>query len=137
MVGSVGVIGHVLLLRFEADADRRRRPTQQAQRVHRDQDRRAGVRQDRVPQPGGDLSLHHLVPKLKGGARQGTVRLHQICHSAIHARYTEAEIARSLASPELLQSDPELARFVAWVRTKPDDFHAPTRRARDRTAKRR
>ena len=82
-------------------------------------------------------SLHHLVPKLKGGARQGTVRLHQICHSAIHARYTEAEIARSLASPELLQSDPELARFVAWVRTKPDDFHAPTRRARDRTAKRR
>ena len=77
------------------------------------------------------------MPKLKGGTRQGTVRLHQICHSAIHARYTEAEIARSLASPELLQSDPELARFVAWVRTKPDNFHAPTRRARGRTAKRR
>ena len=82
-------------------------------------------------------SLHHLVPKLKGGARQGTVRLHQICHSAIHARYTEAEIARTLASPELLRSDPELARFVAWVRTKPDDFHAPTRRAASRAAKRR
>ena len=82
-------------------------------------------------------SLHHLVPKLKGGTHQGTVRLHQICHSAIHARYTEAEIARSLASPELLRSDPELARFVAWVKTKPDDFHAPTRRASGRTAKRR
>lgn len=80
-------------------------------------------------------SLHHLTPKLKGGARLGTVRLHQICHSAIHARYTEAEIARHLADPAALRADPELARFVAWVRTKPDDFHAPTRRARGRTAK--
>ena len=80
-------------------------------------------------------SLHHLTPKLKGGRRLGTVRLHQICHSAIHARYTEAEIARRLADPDALRADPELARFVDWVRTKPDDFHAPTRRARDRTAK--
>jgi hypothetical protein len=80
-------------------------------------------------------SLHHLTPKLKGGTHRGTVRLHQICHSAIHARYTEAEIARFLAAPELLRDDPELARFVAWVRTKPDDFHAPTRRARSKTAK--
>ena len=87
--------------------------------------------------PGARSSLHHLTPKLKGGARLGTVRLHQICHSAIHARYTEAEIARHLADPASLRADPELARFVAWVRTKPDDFHAPTRAARARTAKRR
>jgi len=85
--------------------------------------------------PQARSSLHHLTPKLKGGARLGTVRLHQICHSAIHARYTEAEIARHLADPAALRDDPELARFVAWVRTKPDDFHAPTRRARGRTAK--
>ncbi len=64
--------------------------------------------------PDARSSLHHLTPKLKGGARLGTVRLHQICHSAIHARYTEAEIARGLASPEALRADPELARFVAW-----------------------
>ncbi len=80
-------------------------------------------------------SKHHLIPKLKGGTHRGMVRLHQICHSAIHARYTEAEIARHLAAPEALRSDPELGGFVAWVRTKPDDFHAPTRRARGRTAK--
>ena len=89
----------------------------------------------RVIPASAKSSLHHLVPKLKGGARQDTVRLHQICHSAIHARYTEAKIARTLASPELLRSDPELARFVAWVKTKPDDFHAPTRRAGGRTGK--
>jgi len=85
--------------------------------------------------PQARSSLHHLTPKLKGGARLGTVRLHQICHSAIHARYTEAKIARQLADPAALRDDPELARFVAWVRTKPDDFHAPTRRARGRTPK--
>jgi 5-methylcytosine-specific restriction protein A len=89
----------------------------------------------RIIPHGAKSSLHHLTPKLKGGTHRGTVRLHQICHSAIHARYTEAEIARSLASPDLLQADPELARFVTWVRTKPDDFHAPTRRARQRAGK--
>ena len=85
--------------------------------------------------PTARSSLHHLTPKLKGGTHAGTVRLHQICHSAIHARYTETEIAVRLADPEALRTDPELARFVDWVQHKPDDFHAPTRRAKNRTAK--
>ncbi|MCJ2046478.1 HNH endonuclease [Methylobacterium sp. J-078] len=82
--------------------------------------------------PRAKSSLHHLVPKLKGGARAGTVRLHQICHSAIHARFSEAEIARRLANVESLRAEPEMARFLAWVRTKPDDFHAATRMSRGR-----
>lgn len=77
--------------------------------------------------PGARSSRHHLVPKLKGGARLPTVRLHQVCHSAIHARFSEAELARRLADIDGLRAEPELARFVEWVRTKPDDFHAPTR----------
>ena len=77
-------------------------------------------------------SRHHLTPKLKGGAHKGTVRLHQICHSAIHARYSEAEIARRLNDAESLRHDPDLARFVVWVRSKPDDFHARTRRVKRR-----
>ncbi|WP_336486669.1 restriction endonuclease [Methylobacterium nigriterrae] len=82
-------------------------------------------------------SLHHLTPKLKGGTHRGTVRLHQICHSAIHARFSEAEIARRLADVASLREDPEIVRFVEWVRTKPDDFHAATRLTRDRRAARR
>ena len=81
-------------------------------------------------------SRHHLTPKLKGGTHRGTVRLHQICHSAIHARYSEAEIARRLADVESLRGDPALADFLAWVRTKPDDFHARTRITRDRRQRR-
>ncbi|MBD8904002.1 restriction endonuclease [Methylobacterium bullatum] len=87
--------------------------------------------------PRAKSSLHHLTPKLKGGAKAGTVRLHQICHSAIHARYSEAEIARRLADIEVLRADPEISGFLAWVRTKPDDFHAATRMTRARKLSRR
>ncbi len=77
-------------------------------------------------------SRHHLVPKLKGGAKLGMVRLHQICHSAIHARFSETELARRLPDVERLRDDPALADFLSWVRRKPDDFHAPTRMTRTR-----
>ncbi len=80
--------------------------------------------------PGAKASRHHLTPRLKGGAKRPTVRLHQICHSAIHARYREAELARRLADVDSLRREPGLAEFLAWVRTKPDDFHAPTHAAK-------
>ncbi len=79
-------------------------------------------------------SRHHLTPKLKGGAKLGTVELHQICHSAIHARFSEAELARQLSDMLRLKAEPTLADFLAWVRTKPDDFHAPTRLTKTRRA---
>lgn len=90
----------------------------------------------RVIPPGARASRHHLVPKLKGGARLGTVRLHQICHSAIHARYSEAELARRLSDVERLRAEPEITRFLDWVATKPPDFHVPTRMSARRKAAR-
>ena len=77
-------------------------------------------------------SRHHLTPRLKGGTHMGTVRLHQICHSAIHARFSETELATKLADVEALRADPQLADFIAWVADKPPSFHAPTRMTRDR-----
>ncbi|TPG51894.1 restriction endonuclease [Roseomonas nepalensis] len=85
--------------------------------------------------PGARASRHHLVPRLKGGTHRGTVRLHHICHQAIYARFTETELARRFTEPEALRAEPRLADFLAWVSTKPPDFHAPTRAARDRTPK--
>jgi 5-methylcytosine-specific restriction enzyme A len=82
--------------------------------------------------PEAKSSRHHLTPRLKGGTHQGTVRLHQICHSAIHARFSETELAKRLADVESLRSDPELAEFIAWVKTKPPGFHAPTRMTKER-----
>lgn len=79
---------------------------------------------------GARASRHHLTPRLKGGAKLGTVLLHQICHNAIHARFNEAELARRLSDVPSLRAEPEIARFLEWVRNKPPDFHAPTRRSR-------
>ena len=52
-------------------------------------------------------------------------------HASVFA-YSEADLARRLADVERLKAEPELAAFIAWVRTKPDDFHAPTRQTRRR-----
>lgn len=81
---------------------------------------------------GARASLHHLVPRLKGGRDGPTVRLHHICHNAIHAAIGEAELARRYASVEALRAHPEVARFIAWVRTRPPGFHARTRGPRRR-----
>ena len=80
-------------------------------------------------------SRHHLTPRLKGGTHRGTVRLHHLCHAAIHARFTENELARGLNEIAALRGDPRLADFLEWVRDKPPGFHVPTRAARARTAK--
>ncbi len=79
------------------------------------------------PIPDGvRASRHHLVPRLKGGTNMGSVLLHQICHNAIHARFSEAELARRLSDIETLKAEPSMAKFIAWVKDKPPGFYAPT-----------
>lgn len=83
---------------------------------------------DRPIPPEARQSLHHLVPRLKGGARGPTVLLHQICHNTIHATLREAELARRYATIAALRAHPDLVRFRDWIATKPPAFHAPTAR---------
>lgn len=80
---------------------------------------------DGVPQ-----SLHHLIPKLKGGKGGPTVLLHDICHREIHATLSEAELARDYSTPEALKTHPRLAKFIAWVQKRPPGFrsHVPGKR---------
>ena len=76
--------------------------------------------------PHARQSLHHLVPKLKGGARGPTVLVHQICHNEIHSVLTEAELARDYDTPEKLRAHPALARFAQWIAGKDPAFHSRT-----------
>lgn len=74
--------------------------------------------------PGAPRSRHHLVPRLKGGARGETVLLHAICHKQIHATLSEAELARGHANMAALRAHPDLAKFIAWVAKRPPCFNA-------------
>ena len=77
--------------------------------------------------PRSQRDAHHLVPKSKGGRH--TEYLHRICHRQIHALLTETELARQFNSVEALLAHPDIALFVDWVRTKPDDFMERTRKS--------
>ena len=79
---------------------------------------------------GAKVEWHHPVPKAEGGT--ATVPVHPICHRAIHAALTNAELARQGGDMAALAAHPALAAFMRWVADKPPDFHAPTRRAKDR-----
>jgi hypothetical protein len=62
------------------------------------------------------------VPRLKGGTRGPVVLLHAICHKEIHARFTEAELARDHATVEALRESPRLRVFLDWVARRPPGF---------------
>ncbi|MEL6243087.1 MAG: HNH endonuclease [Pseudomonadota bacterium] len=79
---------------------------------------------DRPIPPDVPQSLHHLIPKLKGGKGGPTVLLHHICHREIHAALTEAELARSYNTPAALRAHPRLAKFLAWVAKRSPDFQS-------------
>lgn len=72
---------------------------------------------------GRRVEWHHPVPKSRGGRE--TVPLHPICHRAIHANFSNAELTRN-GKVEVLRDHPAVAKFLTWIAGKPPDFHART-----------
>ncbi|MFW6146209.1 MAG: hypothetical protein ACOC7R_02630 [Planctomycetota bacterium] len=99
------------------------------------------------------LDRHHLIPRTRHKTRRNkrrfsrqevherTAMLCKPCHKMVHATLSEKELERDYNTLEVLRSHPEIAAFVAWVRSKRDDrtirVRPTTRRREARKAKRR
>jgi 5-methylcytosine-specific restriction endonuclease McrA len=76
------------------------------------------------PIPDAQKDAHHFVPKSKGG--KATEYLHRICHRQIHALFTETQLAKELNTAEAIKEKVEMQKFIAWVKSKPNDFYQRT-----------
>src|SRR4051812_33587590 len=66
------------------------------------------------------VTRHHLVPKQEGGRYGETVDLCSACHKTLHSFFTNRTLSKELRTVEALREDPEIARYLAWVRKQPD-----------------
>ncbi len=73
------------------------------------------------------IELHHMIPKSKGGKETQT--FHSICHRQVHALFTENELAVYFNTVEALQNHPDMAKFIAWIKTKPIDYKDRSRKS--------
>ena len=95
------------------------------------------------------LTVHHLIPRTRHrnrrnkrefdreDVRRRVARLCRPCHSHVHASLNEKELEREYNTVGALAAHPEIARFSAWIATKPDGMRVPVRRPRERTERER
>lgn len=72
------------------------------------------------------LTFHHLIPRkmhrrthfkkhyTRDQLQQG-IMMCRLCHTGLHKRFSEMELAKSLSSLEALQQHEDLQGFFAWV----------------------
>jgi 5-methylcytosine-specific restriction endonuclease McrA len=88
---------------------------------------------DRPMLTGPSLDEHHPVPRSHGGRE--TVTMHKVCHRAIHAMLSEAELAEEYSRFHGPAHAPLLAQFIAWVKKRPPEYYDRTRWSRSRRFK--
>ena len=76
---------------------------------------------------GVPQSLHHLIPRSKGGKGGATVLLHHQCHKEIHAALSEGELARQFQTIQSLKAHPRLEKYIKWVSKRPASFISRTK----------
>jgi uncharacterized protein with PIN domain len=75
------------------------------------------------------VSKHHIIPKSQGGTE--TVELCSTCHKTLHKFFSNRTLAREKSTLEALRTDPDIARYLAWVRKQADrSFSVKERRNR-------
>ncbi|MEK3904226.1 MULTISPECIES: HNH endonuclease [unclassified Paenibacillus] len=61
-------------------------------------------------------TVHHLIPREKGGSLLPTALLCKACHRQIHALYTNSDlVVLGLTTLDSLRSDPQIAAYLKWI----------------------
>lgn len=62
------------------------------------------------------FTVHHLIPRARGGNHGPTALLCPTCHRQVHAMFSVTTLAEEMYSVELLRSNPRVADFLRWMR---------------------
>ena len=83
-----------------------------------------------------ETTIHHLIPREMGGAMLETANLCYACHKQIHALYTNEELAARLHKISLLQDDPQIMKYLKWVKKQPSTKLSKVRKSKSVKSKR-
>ncbi|MGD1803847.1 HNH endonuclease [Dapis sp. BLCC M126] len=71
------------------------------------------------------LSVHHLIPrqqtKRKKAEPGSTIDICSACHRQIHAFFDNKRLAEELNTIEKLKHEPQMQKFLLWVRKQNPD----------------
>lgn len=85
------------------------------------------------------LTRHHLIPRTRHANKKNKrdfdrtevkTRLAWLCrpcHDHVHALFDEKTLERDFNTMESLAEHSEVAKFVSWIRSKPDGFKPASR----------
>ena len=77
-------------------------------------------------------TLHHLIPRSRGGKFSTKARLCPTCHRQLHALFSETTLARELDTIEKLRANSEMASYLAWARKQKGPTSFRVRRSNQR-----
>lgn len=64
------------------------------------------------------ITRHHLIPRAEGGTE--VVDLCIPCHKTLHSFFSNRTLSTELYTIDSLRQDPEIARYLEWIRKQPD-----------------
>src|SRR5262245_43262941 len=64
------------------------------------------------------ITRHHLIPRAEGGKE--VVDLCVPCHKTLHSFFSNRTLLNELHTLDSLREEPEIARYLEWVRRQPD-----------------
>lgn len=78
------------------------------------------------------ITEHHLIPKERGGKHYDTAKFCKMCHTQIHALYSNRELAARLFSIRRLQSDDGIKKYLNFIKKMPGDTIIPIKKSKNR-----